>query len=263
MQFDQQLMQIFQQQYSNQTSVLNFLKGQLQPQITNPTGYDTATLNAMRTSATDADSEAFQNAQQTLNAKDAEQLGGSDVLPSGVSSQLQAALLNQEAQTKAADQNQITVNNANLAEQNKWAAVNALNGVAAQVNPLGYANSATEGSNAVSNLSQAVTASNQSQLLGALGGIAGGVGSALGGAFAGGKLCWVAAAYFDGWTDPRTVLVRHYLLNDFSRSWFGRLVVHLYRRFGERISRKPRLVKLLGPLFELALKKAQEIYGRD
>jgi hypothetical protein len=73
------------------------------------------------------------------------------------------------------------------------------------------------------------------------------------------KSCWVAAAIFDGWDDPRTYLVRNWIFNVWANeSAIGLLVSRLYTKFGKRISRSKLAVRMLKPLFILALKKAQE-----
>lgn len=176
-QFDAQLMSIFTQQYGMQSQVFNFLKSKLQPMIDNPTGMSDANLAATRTSVTDADTQASQNAQRALNAKMAS--SGESTLPSGVGAQLNEALLNQEAAQKSADQNTVTMQNENMKQQNYWSSINALNGVGAEYNPNAYATNATAGTNAVSNASQAVTAANGPGLGQILGGVVGGVGSSL------------------------------------------------------------------------------------
>jgi len=181
--FDQQLMDLFNKQYSSQQQTLQYLQSRMQPMIENPTGYSDQALPAMRTSATDTNSSAFQNAQQALQERTQQMSGGSKLAGlSGADVEAQAALLNSAAQNESAAQNNITLQNENLKQQNRWNAINVLNGVAAQQNPLGYSSQANAGSgttaeleNAVSGSSSAVTASQQSQLLGALGGITGGL----------------------------------------------------------------------------------------
>jgi hypothetical protein len=130
----------------------------------------------MRTGATDQDTAAFQNAQQTMQGKEAVQSGD---LPSGVNDQLQSALLTNEAAQKSSDQNNITLQNENLKESNYWNAINGLNGVAAQENPLGYAGAATSAAASVAPLSQANTAASGPTFGAILGGVAG---AAVGGA---------------------------------------------------------------------------------
>jgi hypothetical protein len=236
--FDQQLMNIFQSQYGNQSAALSYLQGKMEPIINaGGTGYTDAQLASMRTGATDANSSAYQNAQAALQNQITQASGGSKLTGvAGATTQDQAALLNAEAQAQAGSQEQITQANANLQQQNYWNAINALNGVATEENPLGYAGAATGGSDAVAGLSQAYTASNQSQLLGALGGIAGGVGTALGGGFSKGGLfagCWIFASFF-GWNDIRTWVMRLWL-NTQAPKWFR----DFYLTFGEQISRTP------------------------
>lgn len=260
--FNSQLMQIFNKQYSSQQQVLTYLQGKLQPMIDNPTGYSPDALAAQRTSATDTLSAEYQNAQKALQNTEFSQ--GSRDLPSGVNDQLNEALLQGEASDKANAQNTITTNNAALEQSNYWNALSALNGQATTAyNPLGYAGAATSGANAVTGLSQAVTASQGPSIGSILGGIAGAgvgaLGAGLGKAGSFGALfgCWIAAAHFDGWNDPRTKAVRRYLNTTFCAHWYGRMTMKVYRQYGEWIASKQILVNMLGPLFDLALEQAR------
>jgi hypothetical protein len=90
----------------------------------------------------------------------------------------------------------------------------------------------------------------------------------LGGAVQGGgaaqigqaKICWIAAELYGGWSDPRTILVRTWLQTDFSQRRFGRMLVAIYIRFGERtaglIRKHPPLRRVFMPVFSVALRKA-------
>lgn len=250
-QFDASLMQIFQSQYATQQSQLSYLQKQLQPGIdAGGIGYRPDELAAMRTSATDTNAAQFQNAQDALNNQVSQNSGGSKLTGvAGATTEADAALLNSEAQTQSASQQAITAANANLRQSNYWNSINALNGVAAEENPLGYASSATSGTGAVANASQAFTASNQSQLLGALGGIAGGVGSALGGGFSKGGLfgCWIAASFY-GWNSLKTKFLRLWL-HAKAPVWFR----NFYLAYGEGISKTP-LRWAFFPVFESVLR---------
>jgi len=183
-QLNQQLSQAFTTQFGKQSQILSYLQGKLQPMIDNPTGFSPEALTALRTSASDTNSQQFNNAQTALNDQLAAR-GGAGALPSGVDAQLRAQLAQGGAQQEASTQNQITLNDEQLKQQNYWNAINALSGNASQLNPLGYSGGATAGAGAVAGLGQAYKASQASPLLGALGGIAGGV---LSGAASKGKL---------------------------------------------------------------------------
>lgn len=180
--FNEQLMNLFTQQYGTQQAQLKYLQSKMQPIIdAGGQGMSPEALAAARTAATDTTSQEYQNAQAALN----QQEGGNSKLANvaGATTEANAALLNSEAAQKAKAQEDITMQNEQLKQQNYWNAINALNGVSAQENPLGYAGEATSGGNTVAGLSQAYKSSQSSQLLGALGGIAGGAvsGWALGG----------------------------------------------------------------------------------
>jgi hypothetical protein len=261
--FDAKLMDIFQAQYGKQSQVFDFLKSKMSPMIDNPTGMSPDALAATRTSVTDADSVAFQNAQRALNAKMA--ASGESTLPSGVGAQLNEALLNQEAAQKSADQNTVTMQNEQLKQSNYWNAVNALNGVGAEYNPNAYASNATAGTSAVANASQAVTAAAGPGWGQILGGVAGGVLGAAGKAASGGATgglsaifgCWIAAAIW-GVLDPRTWLVRSYIHGKFAESWYGAIISKTYMKHGDWVSQQPILVKMLTPFFYLALNSARK-----
>lgn len=234
--FDASLQNIFTQQYATQKSNLDYLTSKLKPQIdAGGTGYTPEQLASMRTGATDTNSAQFQAAQAALQNSISQRSGGSKLTGvSGASTEADAALLNSAAQTEAGSQEKITADNANLQQSNYWNAINTLNGVAAQNNPLGYASSATAGTGAVASASQAYTASNQSQLLAALGGVASGVGSAVGGAFTGGLLkCHIFASFF-GWHNLRTWVMRMWLAKC-APKWFRKF----YYEHSQKISTTP------------------------
>lgn len=70
--------------------------------------------------------------------------------------------------------------------------------------------------------------------------------------------CWLAAAHFgeDFLTGPRTNLVRNWLWSTWSKHWYAKPVLWLYSKFGQRLAQSPSFVRLCGPLFDLALEKA-------
>lgn len=190
--FNTQLMGIFQQQYGQQQQVYQYLQKQMQPIIdAGGTGYSAQALASMRTSATDNLSNQYQNAQKALQAQEFTS-GGRD-LPSGVNQQLNASLFASEAADQAGAQNQITQQNENLKQQNYWNAVNELNGVGAAFNPQSYAGAATNSSEAAStagnsaaNLSTAYQNSKKGFWSNLASGLGAGLGAGLGGGLSGG-----------------------------------------------------------------------------
>jgi len=77
--------------------------------------------------------------------------------------------------------------------------------------------------------------------------------------------CWIAAAVYGGWLDPRTVWIRRWLVEDYEKTAVGRVVVGLYRKFGRCVAEKVKKSSILKRgfkvLFDLALKKAEARYG--
>lgn len=179
---NQQLSQAFTTQFGKQSQILSYLQGKLQPMIDNPTGFSPEALTAMRTQASDTNADQFNSAQTALNDQLAAR-GGASSLPSGVDAQIRGQLASAGARQEATSQNNITLQDEQLKQQNFWNAVNGLSGNAAQLNPLGYSGGATQGAGAVAGLGQAYKASQQSQLLGTLGAVAGGLGQAAGAYF--------------------------------------------------------------------------------
>jgi hypothetical protein len=252
--FDQSLMNIFQQQYSTQQQQLAYLQGKMEPIINaGGQGYTSDQLASMRTAATDVNSEQFQGAQQALNNTIAANSGGSKLTGvAGSTIQANAELNAAEAQTQAQAQETITSQNAQLQQSNYWNAINALNGVAAQENPLGYASASNQAGSTVADLTNAnanYIKSTQSPLMGALGGI---IGGSVGGLFQGagqaggfGALfCWVAASFW-GWDDLKTWAIRIWMKYD-APIWFR----EFYMEHGEYISRTP-LRWAYWPIFEV------------
>jgi hypothetical protein len=174
--FDQQLMNIFTQQYGKQSQVFNFLTGKMQSMIAaGGQGYDPGALTAMRTSATDVNAQQTKNAQQAFANSVSARSGGSKLAGvSGAEASGEAAIAAEGAANEANSQNAITLANEQLRQQNYWNATNVLSGQEAVANPLGYSAGATSGTNAVSNASQAVTAAQGPSALQIVGGIVGG-----------------------------------------------------------------------------------------
>lgn len=174
--FDQQLMGIFNQQYGKQSQVFNFLTGQMQNMVmAGGQGYSPDAIAAMRTSATDTNSQQTQNAQQAYANDVSARSGGSKLAGvSGAVGSGEAAIAASGAAQEANSQNAITLANEQLKQQNYWNATNVLSGQEAVANPLGYSSGATGGTNAVSNASEAITAANGPSALQVIGGIAGG-----------------------------------------------------------------------------------------
>lgn len=98
---------------------------------------------------------------------------------------------------------------------------------------------------------------------GSLAGAGGQAGGALGGAAI--LACWCAAELFNGWFDPRTVLVRRWVNFDLPQSWIGRRLHALYLRFGQRLAVRIRTDMVTRRavmfVFNRALAAARRVYG--
>lgn len=85
-------------------------------------------------------------------------------------------------------------------------------------------------------------------------------GSGIGSFAAGAAFCWIAAELYGGWDDWRTKLIRKWLAEEFSKRWYGRLVLRAYTHWGERLAiairTRPRLRRFFRWLFDKALLSA-------
>jgi len=170
--FTNTLRNAFSAQFGKFGSTLDFLNSKLTAMIEHPTGYSPEALAAMRTQATEGTARSFGQAEQALHASEAAR-GGSQ-LPSGVDAQLEAANANAGAATNEASQQQITLGNEQLKQENYNRAIAALSGVAQTENPNGLAAAETGAAESVGTLGTAYKNTQSSQLLSALGGVVGG-----------------------------------------------------------------------------------------
>jgi hypothetical protein len=176
--FSTQLQQAFQTNNANQQNQLNFLNSKMQSAINNPQGYGASTLASMRAQANDQVASQDQNVQRSVNNSMATK-GGAEALPSGVGAQIDASIASQAAQAGNRAQQDITVQNANLENQNQWNAVKAEEGVAGMENPEGMAGENNTAASTVGSLSNAVTQSQGPSVGSILGGVVGaGIGAA-------------------------------------------------------------------------------------
>ena len=126
----------------------------------------------MRAEGTDAVAAENQNVQRAVQNQQAVR-GGAAALPSGVNAQVDAQIAANASQAGNKAQQDVTIENANLENQNQQNAIKEEMGVAGLENPEGIAGEENQGAGVVSNLSQAVTAANGPGIGSILGGIAG------------------------------------------------------------------------------------------
>jgi hypothetical protein len=165
--------------FAQNQSVYKMLTPLLEKQVTNPQGMTQQAMAAARTGATDTTALEFENASRNANAVAAAHGGGA--LPSGVAAQVSGDISASAAAQDSAEQNQITLQNATIQNQNYWNAISGLGNITAQNNPTNYANAATNAGNSVASLGQTYLASQQAGWQDAAG-IISGVGALAGGA---------------------------------------------------------------------------------
>jgi hypothetical protein len=177
--FTQQLQQAFSTQFASNRGVLNFLNGKLTDAVNNPQGMSPEALAAARTNATQTTAQDYAHASQAVNGQIAAR--GGSTLPSGVTAQIEGGLAQGAANENSSQQNDITLQNEQMRQQNYWKAVGGLNGVAEEYNPTGFASSTDSAAGTVAGLSEANTqASNSGWFNQFMGGLGGGLGKGLG-----------------------------------------------------------------------------------
>jgi hypothetical protein len=166
------LQQVFASNNASQQAQLNFLNNKLQSAIQNPQGYSPSTLAAMRASATNQTAATNQNVQRQVQNMLATR-GGAEALPSGVDAQIASTIASKSAQDLNQAQDDITMRNADLQNENQQRALSEELGVAQTENPEGFANAENQSAADVSNLSEAVTKAKGPGWSSILGGVVG------------------------------------------------------------------------------------------
>lgn len=180
--------------------------------------------------------------------------------PMGFSSALDSAARSRDAAAAKTSEG-IAANNANVKLGQQDTAGKTLSGLYG-MNVQGQneaARNVTGDINAETDANKTGWMQNMTQLIAAVNG-SGGQGISSLAKMAPGMGCWIAAAVYDGWLDPRTIKARGWLFGPFRAKWYGRLVTDLYLKFGERtagmIERHPILRRPFRKLFDLALRRA-------
>lgn len=235
------------------TGVNNFLTPQLEAEASNPEGYtpqqlaymNTASQQSLGGGASATTGTANLTAARTRNA------GGF----SGAVGDADRSAEKQISQNALGIQTQ----QANLQQAQRQQALSALQQLYGvdESTALGYLNSSNTALN-----DENQSHPNQQGLLTAgtfIKDLAGGAAS--GAAAANGGNCWIAAAVYDGWNDPRTIDVRRWLNEEFTKTFTGKLVMATYGAVGREVAwfvrRSALLRALFRPLFDKALARAR------
>ena len=250
-------------QFANQNAILGTLTQSLNPIIAagpNQMGFNNAELTNLNSQALQGTGQSYANASQALKENQAASGGGNSYLPSGVQSQQQAGLASAAANQES--NQMLGIQQAGYAQGNSMyeSAVGQLGGVANMYNANGTASSANSAGGAADSEANAVQTANQqglNNLMGLASGAMGGAGAAIGGIY-----CWIAAELFGGWEDKRTITVRKWLSEEFSKHWYGSLFNRWYSKNGQkmakRIQRNRPMRWVFRKLFEWFLEQAKE-----
>jgi len=182
--FYKELQSAYDQTFGENQSILNDLHKGWEPIFNagiNQQGWSPAEAAAINTSTINSVGSAYKNAANATAEVLASRGGGNEPLPSGVDSAIQTGVAEKAASQLASEQNQNTIANYAQGRQNFLSAAGALSGVAAQENPLGFADAAgKEGDTAFAQMTQ-INEENNSWKNDLIGGLTGMAGSFLGG----------------------------------------------------------------------------------
>lgn len=160
-----QLQQEQQQAYGENQSILSKLTAAYAPIVAagpSQEGYSAAEKTNLNTQATEGTASGYAAAQKDMAENQAAQGGGNSSLPSGAATAEQGDLaskaLNQEGNLK----NQILTNDYTQGNENYKSATSGLLGVAAENNPVGYANAETASGSAASNTANQIAQNSNS-----------------------------------------------------------------------------------------------------
>lgn len=224
------------------------------------TGFAPSEENALRTQNTEGVATDYAQAQKATAQMLASQGGGNTLLPSSVNANILAQNANAAAATRAQGENQITQANYAQGYQNWQSAANVLGSTAGLLNPTGFAG-ATTGAGSAASTSANQVAQSAFAPWGAAMGTLGSVAGAATTGFIAHPPCWIAAEIYGGWHEPRTILIRQWLMKNFADHW----MMQLYIRFGERVAamvRKYRPVRwVFTRVFNHLLRQATEAQG--
>lgn len=216
--------------YSESQALQATLKPQLEAEINNPTGFSPAELAELNASSVNTTGAQYASVQKQLNLQNSsENMAG---LTSGVAAGEKASLQGEAAGTVATNAANVNLASTQLAEQNKQTATSELLGLESGQMSGAIQTGSVENQSENQAFNQAYQEDQQSnQMMNTLVGAAVGAGSAFasGGATAIG--CWIAAAVYGSWEDPRVDRVRQ-------RIFGGRhpLVACWYLAYGERVA---------------------------
>jgi hypothetical protein len=261
--FSQQMMQENAKVFGQQQTILTSLNQGFQAIVANgpgQQGYSPAELNSLDTTATEDVASNMTNAKKALGEGQAAEGGGDTFIPSGVKGEQDEELAAAGATADAATKSQVLQSGFQQGNANYNQAVAGEETVASDLNPVGYSNSTTAANVSSADEANAIAASASSPftaVMGALGGLAGAAATA----YTGKPPCWIAAEIFGGWNEPRTELVRTWLVRDVSGTRLGGPIFRAYVRFGERAAgmvRRFRPVRwFFTGVFHLALRQAR------
>jgi hypothetical protein len=248
-------------QFSNNMTLMNNLTSNLGSIISGgpgQQGMSPTELASENSQAINQAAAANKNVQQAIG-ENAAKGTATPGIESGITQAERAAastnIENQLGNTEAG----ITQKNYDIGRQNYWSGVGEQ-----EKAPGAFEDPLSQTANAVTGANQATDTQANANAQSSTGTELLGLGTAFAGdaatTFAGKPGCWIAAAVYGGWDDPRVDMARNFIFNIWAQeSVIGYLVAKLYKKVGERVARIVKcssiLRRIFKPLFDVAVRK--------
>jgi hypothetical protein len=262
--FSKTLGAAYNQVFSENQGLMQNLTGNLQGIINagpSQQGESPTELAAQNSQAINAAAASNQKAQQEIGLNAAKGTANPGVESGITQAERSSAATAVDTNLNNTEAN-ITQKSYDIGRQNYWSAVGEQEKApAAFEDPANQAGQVATGANQVTDTQANQNAQDSlgNELLGLGEGLAADTATAVGG-----KGCWIAAAVYDGWDDPRVAEARNFIFNIWpSRSYLGEIVARLYAAIGEKVARIVKrssiLRSIFKPLFDIAVRKNREL----
>ena len=223
----------FNQQQAVQTTLQN-AANQVIAKGASQQGWSPEQMNTMNAGVIQNTGQQYANAARAIKESQATQGGGTQFLPSGANTQINAQLASSAANQVSSGLYGNLLGSYQAGNQNYINATNSLMGVGELTNAAAFSNAASGAAGQANTIANQVQQADQQATNNIMGLATGAMGAA--GSILMGK-CWVAAELYDGWKDPRTVAVRRYIFGEYSKTFFGNIFAKLYLKYGRQVAK--------------------------
>ena len=251
--FGKEISQNYGTDFSEAQGIFNSLNGNMEAIVAKGPGQQGDTPEELAAK----NSQVVENAaasNKNINASIRQKAAMSGAAPGVESGATEGAVAGSEAKVENNLSNQeagITQENYATGRQNYDTAVSGeMKLPAATMDPVNQAAGEVNSANQTTGKQADANAESSNSWMGLVGGLVGSAAKAIK------PICYIAAATYDGWDDPRVDVVRNYIFNIWANeSLIGAVVAKLYRAFGESIGKLVKKSTTLRSIFKFLFDK--------